>query len=137
MKRAMFILPLAAALVLLLAGVAFAQFETATVLGTVQDPSGAVVPQSKITLENTKTGISVTAVTDAVGNYEFLNVRSGSYRIKAEAAGFKTALAQEFTVAVNARQRVDLRLEVGDTTQTIEVTGAAAVLETDSSDRAS
>ena len=135
MKRAMFILPLAAALVLLLAGVAFAQFETATVLGTVQDPSGAVVPQSKITLENTKTGISVTAVTDAVGNYEFLNVRSGSYRIKAEAAGFKTALAQEFTVAVNARQRVDLRLEVGDTTQTIEVTGAAAVLETDSSDR--
>jgi len=135
MKRAMFLLPLAAALVLLLAGVAFAQFETATVLGTVQDPSGAVVPQSKITLENTKTGISATTVTDAVGNYEFLNVRSGSYRIKAEAAGFKTALAQEFTVAVNARQRVDLRLEVGDTTQTIEVTGAAAVLETDSSDR--
>ena len=135
MKRAMFTLPLVAALVLLLAGAAFAQFETATVLGTVQDPSGAVVPQSKITLENTKTGISVTAVTDSVGNYEFLNVRVGSYRIRAEAAGFKTALAQEFTVAVGARQRVDLRLEVGDTTQTIEVTGAAAVLETDSSDR--
>jgi hypothetical protein len=135
MKTARFTLSLAAALVLLLAGAGFAQFETATVLGTVQDPSGAVVPQSKITLENTKTGISVATVTDSVGNYEFLNVRVGSYRIKAEAAGFKTALAQEFTVAVNARQRVDLRLEVGDTTQTIEVTGAAAVLETDSSDR--
>jgi hypothetical protein len=114
---------------------ALAQFETAAVLGTVRDPSGAVVPGSKVTLENTQTGIVNTTQTDGAGNYEFLNVRVGTYRVKAEAMGFKVAVAAEFAVAVNARQRVDLRLEVGDTTQTVEVSDAASVLESDTSDR--
>ncbi|MBI4874187.1 MAG: TonB-dependent receptor [Acidobacteria bacterium] len=113
----------------------FGQFDAAAVLGTVRDPSGAVVPNSKVTLENTKTGILETKQTDSAGNFEFLTVRIGSYRAKAEAAGFKTAVAGEFTVVVGARQRVDLRLEVGETSQTIEIRDAAAALETDSSDR--
>jgi len=112
-----------------------AQFETATVLGTVKDASGAIVRASKVTLENVKTGISATTQTDESGNYIFLNVRIGAHRVKAEAAGFKTAVAEEFTVTVNARQRVDLTLTVGDITQTVEVREAAAALETDSSDR--
>ncbi|MEK7753205.1 MAG: TonB-dependent receptor, partial [Acidobacteriota bacterium] len=114
---------------------AFGQFDTAAVLGTVRDPSGAVIPNSKVTLENTRTGITETKQTDAAGNFEFLTVRIGSYRVKAEAAGFKTAVAAEFTVTVGARQRVDLKLEVGDTTQAVEIRDAAAALETESSDR--
>jgi hypothetical protein len=114
---------------------AFAQFDTGAVLGSVFDSSGAVVTGAKVTLENTRTGVLASTVTNAAGNYEFFNVRLGSYRVKAESAGFKVAVAEEFTVAVGARQRVDLTLQVGEASQTVEITGAAAALETDSSDR--
>jgi hypothetical protein len=57
---------------------AFAQFETASVLGTVRDPSGAVVAGAAVTLTNRDTGISVNATTDANGNYEFFTVRVGT-----------------------------------------------------------
>ena len=118
-----------------LAGVAFAQFETATVLGTIKDPAGAVVPGATVTLENTRTAVALATKTNEEGNYTFVNVRIGDYRVKAEAPGFKAALAETFTVTVSARQRVDLMLALGDASQTIEVQGAASALETDSSDR--
>ncbi len=125
----------AAAVLLVLTTAGLAQFETASVLGTIRDASGALVRASKVTLENVDTGISAATQTDDAGNYIFLNVRIGTYRVKAESPGFKTAIAEDFTVTVNARQRVDLTLAVGETTQTIEVRSAAAALETDSSDR--
>ncbi|MDW8131698.1 MAG: carboxypeptidase regulatory-like domain-containing protein, partial [Bryobacterales bacterium] len=111
------------------------QFETATVLGTIRDPSGAVVAAAKVTLENLETGISATTQTDEMGNYHFFNVRVGTYRVRAEAPGFKQAVADAFTVTVAARQRVDLKLEVGTATESITVTGAALALETETSSR--
>ena len=99
------------------------QYETAAVLGTVTDPAGLPVSVGKIRLENTLTGVSVSGVTNSSGNYQFLNVRAGTYRVSAEAAGFKQAIAETFTVAVNSRQRVDLRLEVGDVKQTVHGQG--------------
>jgi hypothetical protein len=111
------------------------QFETASVLGTIRDPTGAVIRGGNVTLSNTKTGISVSTQTDGAGNYIFLNVRIGSYRVKAESPGFKTSVAEDFTVTVSARQRVDLTLAVGDASQSVEIRDAAAALETDSSDR--
>jgi len=125
----------AAVVVAVLTSAALAQFETASVLGTIKDPTGAVIRGSRVTLENVKTGISATTQTDDAGNYIFVNVRIGTYRVKAESAGFKTAVAEDFTVTVNARQRVDLTLAVGETTQSVEVRDAAAALETDSSER--
>ncbi|MEO7650700.1 MAG: TonB-dependent receptor, partial [Bryobacteraceae bacterium] len=119
----------------LLSFVVFAQFEAASVLGTVTDGSNAVIRGSKVTLENINTGITNTTLTDDAGNYTFLNVRIGNYRVRAEAPGFKASVANEFNVAVNAKQRVDLALAVGETTQSIEIKAAAAALETDSSDR--
>src|SRR5262245_55957217 len=98
----------------LLSVMAQAQYETATVLGTITDPTGLGVTGGKVRLENIQTGISVSGTSDASGDYEFLNVRAGTYKVSAEAAGFKLAIAETFTVAVNSRQRVDLRLEVGD-----------------------
>ncbi len=112
-----------------------AQFDSATVLGTIHDSSGAVLNQAKVTLSNEKTGIVVTGQTDSAGNYQFLNVPIGTYSVKAENAGFKASVAESFTVTVGARQRVDLALQVGAVSESVMVNDAAAVLETDSSDR--
>ncbi len=119
----------------LLAGACFAQFDTATVLGTVKDSSGAVIAGGQVSLQNVKTGVINTAKTNDAGNFDFVNVQIGSYRVKAEAKGFQSALTDEFTVAVSARQRVDVTLAVGEMTQTVSVGAAAALLETESSDR--
>jgi hypothetical protein len=62
---------------LLLPAIAHAQFDAATVLGTVRDSSGAVVPGATVTLTNASTGITATALSDEHGNYQFLNVRIG------------------------------------------------------------
>src|SRR5919112_6878615 len=120
---------------LLLPAAAYAQFDAATVLGTVRDSSGAIVPGATVTLANTATGITATAVSDEHGDYQFLNVRIGTYNVKAELQGFSVASVQDVTVTVNARQRIDLVLKVGDMGETVTVTGAAKLLETDSSDR--
>ena len=113
-----------------------AQFERAAVLGTVRDASNAVIPGASVTLTNIQTGIVREAMTDTVGNYQFLNVQIGQYQVEAEQIGFKKAVSDVFTVVVGARQRADLMLEVGEATETVEVTGAAPIIETDSSDRA-
>ncbi|MEZ5392122.1 MAG: TonB-dependent receptor [Bryobacterales bacterium] len=112
------------------------QFENAAVLGTIHDATDAVIPGASVTLTNVNTGIERAASTDASGNYQFLNVAIGEYQISASQDGFKTAVSETFSVAVGARQRADLSLEVGSTSETVEVTGAAPLIETDSSDRA-
>src|SRR5690349_7667121 len=71
---------------------ALAQFDAATVLGTVRDASGAVVHGAKVTLTNAGTGISVVKTANEDGNYEFPAVRPGSYVVTAEKAGFSLAL---------------------------------------------
>ena len=78
----------------LLPATVFAQFDTATVLGTVRDSSGAVVPGATVTLKNVATGIVATAVSDENGNYQFLNVRIGTYNARAELQGFAAAEAE-------------------------------------------
>ena len=80
---------------LLLPGVAAAQFDTATVLGVVVDETGARVPGATITLKNTDNGIEATTVSDTEGNYQFLNVRVGTYSVRAELQGFSTARGRE------------------------------------------
>ena len=112
----------------------FAQFDTAEVLGTVRDQSGAFVPRAAVTLLNMDTGILARTTGDENGNYTFSNVTIGRYKVTAEAKGFSTAVASDITVNVGARQRVDFALQVGEVSQTVEVSGAAAALETDSSE---
>ena len=120
-------------LALLVCPYAFAQSD-ATVLGTVKDASSSLVDNSKVTLSNLANGTQQTTVTSG-GEFQFLNVRAGEYSLRAEAPGFKAATAERFTVTVNAHQRVDLTLEVGQTSENVVVNGAAALLETDSSER--
>ncbi len=111
----------------------FAQFDTAEVLGSVHDPTGGV-PKAALTLLNVDTGIAAKATADDSGNYTFSNVAIGKYKVTAEANGFATAVASDVTVNVGARQRVDFSLKVGAVSETVEVTGAATALETDSSE---
>jgi Carboxypeptidase regulatory-like domain/TonB-dependent Receptor Plug Domain/TonB dependent receptor len=120
---------------LCLASAAFAQFDTATVLGTVRDANGAVMAGATVTLKNNDTGIAVTAATDDEGNFQFPNVRIGNYRISAEKQGFSTAVAERVVVTVNARQRVDLTMQPGAVTESVVITDAAQLLETESSGR--
>ena len=128
---------LVAALVLSFAAAspAYAQFETATVVGTVRDSSGAVVPDAKVTLTNTQTGVSAERQSDANGNFEFFTVRIGSYVITSEKSGFSIALVENVQVTVGARQRVDLTMAVGQVTERVEVSARAVLLQTDSSER--
>jgi len=131
MRRAL----LALAVLLTLASPAAAQFETATVVGTVKDSTGAVVPEAKVTLTNTQTGVTAERMSDANGSYEFFNVRIGAYVITAEKAGFSIALVDNVQVTVGARQRIDLSMAVGQLSERVEVSARAVLLQTDSSDR--
>ena len=112
----------------------YAQFETASVLGYVRDSSGAAVPNSKVQLINTATGVAITANTDGQGQYQFSDVHIGQYKISATAAGFSATVTEPFSVAVNARQRVDVALKPGSVADTVTVTGVAAQLESETSD---
>jgi len=126
---------LVAALLLWPSAKCFGQFETSAVLGTVLDAHNAVVTRARVLLENQDTGISQSTLTDERGDYQFLEVRVGRYKVVVEASGFKRCETQEFRVDVGARQRVDVKLEVGEVTQTIEVNDYGSVVQPESSDR--
>jgi hypothetical protein len=114
---------------------ASAQFDTATVVGTIRDNSGAVVAGATVTLTNVDTGVSQTRTTDDAGGYEFATVRVGNYLLTAEKEGFSVAVADNLQVTIGARQRVDLNLQVGQLSERVEVTAAVTHLETDTSQR--
>lgn len=88
-----------------------AQFETATVLGTVRDANGAVISGANVTLKNVATDIAQSGTTDANGDFQFINVKIGNYQVAVEAAGFSRTIADNVNVTVNARQRVDVTLQ--------------------------
>ena len=117
-----------------LAGLLYAQFENAEVLGTVRDQSGGAVPKATVTLTNQDTAIKVQTSTDENGNFDFFNVKVGRYSLAVEHAGFSKATTTDVTVNVGARQRVDFAMQVGAVTESVEVTSVAAALETDSSE---
>ncbi len=114
---------------------AAAQFETATVVGTVRDSSGAVVADARVSLTNLDTGVAQERTSDAAGNVEFFNVRIGRYVVTADKTGFSIAVVDNLQVTVGARQRVDIVMAVGQLTEKVEVVASSVQLQTDSSDR--
>ncbi len=114
---------------------ALAQFDSAEVLGTVRDHTAAAVARATVTLTNQGTGLTVKSEPGDDGSFTFTNVKIGTYQLTAEAPGFSRAVAKDISVSVNARQRVDLSLQVGAVTESVEVADAASLLQTDSSDR--
>jgi hypothetical protein len=112
-------------LFLLFASFAFAQGTEATVSGTVTDPSGAHVVGANMTATNVATGVTLTATTNEAGIYVFPALPPGQYRVTAEHAGFRKATITDVELAVGSHITVNLGLELGQTTETVEVTATA------------
>ena len=129
-------LAIAFAVLCLAAPHAYAQFETAALVGTVTDSSGALVADATITVTSIETGVSQTRRTDQYGSFELVTLRIGTYVVMAEKPGFAVALVDNLRLTVGARQRIELTMRVGQVTERIEVTAAPSLLETDTSDRA-
>ncbi len=117
-------------LVLFAAQGLYAQVDTGTVLGTVKDQSGAVIPGAKVTLTNEGTGFTISKVTEADGTYVFTPVKIGTYTVEAEFQGFQKTTNKGITVNVQQQVVVDFSLQPGALTQTVEVTGAVPLLQT-------
>ncbi len=118
---------------LLLSGQLLRAEVTAGVLGTVVDPSGAAVPNATVVLKNPDTGLERRAKTNGSGDYEFLAVPVGEkYSVQAEAKGFEKSVQNGIKLVVNQKYRADFKLVVGAVTETVEVTGATAQVDTSS-----
>lgn len=114
-----------------------AQAVNATILGTVTDSSGAVVPNANVTVTETQTNIARTAETNASGNYTFADVTPGVYSVSVEVAGFKKEVRENINVVVNTSARVDVQLQPGNLSESIVVTAEPPQLQTDRADTGS
>ena len=109
-----------------------AQVNTVDVVGRVTDVSGAVLPEAKVTLMNTATGVSRTAQTGKTGDYSFSLLQVGTYDVMIEAKGFGRFETRDLNLSAGDRVRVDAKLEIGMASENISVSAEAA-LQTDSS----
>jgi len=113
-----------------------AQFENGSIVGTVRDSSGAVLPDATVTVTNIATGIVSTRSSTATGEYEVPALRVGQYNVRVTKPGFASASATDIGVSISSRQRVDLTLAVGEATTTVDVvSGVSLAVETDTSQR--
>ena len=120
-------------LLILAAPLALAQQTTATLLGTVSDSSGAVVPGATIRVTNLANQVSRETKSDDSGAYSMPFLPSGEYSVSATADGFKVQKVDRVILGVQQTGRVDLKLELGEVTQTIDVEGGGLLLQTETS----
>lgn len=109
-----------------------AQYTSQQIGGFVRDPTGAIVPNAKVTVVNTGTGQARTSPVNESGYYVVPNISIGSYDVSAEAEGFKRYTRQNVMVTVGAKLDVDIQLEVGAVADSITVTADAAQVEASS-----
>jgi hypothetical protein len=123
------------ALLLGITALALAQNPSATVVGRVTDPTGAVVPGVTVKITNLDTNITQQASSNEVGDFTVPYLNPGRYSLEAATAGFKSFRQAEFSLAVEQTLRIDIPLTVGAATEAIEVKDSPAVLNTESSAR--
>ena len=111
-------------------GQAAAQQATAQLTGTVKDPTAAVVAGAKVTLKNSDTNIARTVNTNKEGDYLFTLVPIGTYELTVEQQGFSKAVQRGITLDVNQNAHLDITLQIGTTTQTVEVSSAVSQVDT-------
>jgi carboxypeptidase family protein/TonB-dependent receptor-like protein len=126
---------LVCAVALLLAGQPLlrAQVTTGRIAGVVTDPSGSALPDVSVTVTQVDTATSTTVTTDATGNYLATNLKIGTYTVSFQKQGFQRSVESNVDVGIGQVVRVDVGLKVGVVTQTVEVTGAAPLLQTETS----
>lgn len=106
---------------------------TGTILGTVTDTSGAVVPGASVEVTNVATNATNRVTTTATGDYTLANLVPGTYKVSAQMNGFSTVVTHDIVLAVAQNARIDLRLKPGAANETVEVSATAVALDTDSS----
>ena len=117
-----------------LSSAAFAQSDRGNITGTVSDPAGAVVANAPIEARNVNTGAVYQAATTDTGNYTLAPLPAGAYELTVTAAGFRKYTRQGLTVENAQTARINVALQVGDTTESVTITEAAALLKTDTGD---
>ncbi|HWQ55465.1 MAG TPA: TonB-dependent receptor [Bryobacteraceae bacterium] len=115
---------------LCLCGYAAAQQPAANILGTVTDSTDAVVPQAAVSATNLQTGLVRRTITDGSGHYVILNLPIGAYKVEVEHPGFRRAALENVTLEVDQRARIDVQLQVGEVTGTVDVLAEAPLLQT-------
>ena len=120
---------LCSALVLLAAGLLAAQTSEGRILGTVYDSTGAVIVGAKVTVTNTATGVSRQLTTTSAGEYVASNLEPGAYTVSATAAGFKKTISTPFTLEVSRDLRMDLKLQPGAISETMEVNAEGSLAD--------
>ncbi len=123
---------LAICFALALASISIGQTTTGAITGSVTDPSGAVIPNVKITATNTATNINNTTQSNEAGVFNFPFLPIGDYTVTAEAQGFKRVVLGPFPLEVNQIARVDPKMEVGVVTESVEVRDFTPALQTES-----
>ncbi len=108
-----------------------AQTDRATIGGTVTDPSGAVVPGVEVTAIDVETGIQSQTVSNDVGNYLLVNLPIGRYTLRFSLPGFKAYERTDYSVTTGQRARLDVKLEVGQVTETVRVAANASLVNAD------
>src|SRR5580658_2754463 len=125
-RAALFLLAAA----VLIPAVSSAQDANGRVFGTVYDPQGAVIAAAQVTVTNTATQVVRTAVTDSQGYFQVLALPIGNYKVKAEHTGFRTVISAEQKLLINQALRIDIKMEVGAASETVDVGAEAAPVET-------
>ena len=113
-----------------------AQAVYGSIVGVVTDPTGAAVAPAKVLVRDTDRDVTFTAVTNQDGNYSFPHLIAGRYQVTVEAPGFKSFIQDNVGVSVDTAVRLDIKLQVGQLEQKVEVSAEAALLKTERSDTA-
>jgi len=107
-----------------------AQEASGRVIGVVTDPSGSVIPRAKVTVTNVDTNVSNETTAEPDGGYQILLLPVGSYRVSAEAPGFRKTLTSAQKLEINQSVKIDVKLEVGTTSETVQVEANGSGVET-------
>jgi Carboxypeptidase regulatory-like domain len=133
MRKAMAVICLA--LLALLGPKAFGQAVYGNIVGTVVDPSGAAVPNAKVFITDTQRSVNFNTTSNNDGNFTQRFLIAGTYQVRVEAVGFKSAV-QVISVSVDQEARIDVKLQVGEVSQVVEISAEAPLLKTERSDLA-
>jgi hypothetical protein len=121
-------------LAFVLAAISWAQIGGGSLIGNVTDPAGSAVAGARITATNVDTGVNRDTVTNESGYFEFPLLPAGRYQLGAELAGFRRATTTIFPINTGTRPRVDMKLEIGQVTETVEVVETAPILNATTTD---
>ncbi len=123
---------LALGVLLCSADAARGQDVTATITGTVSDPSGAPIVGATVTAHDTERGTLWTSLSNESGLYNLIRIPVGTYDLKVEQKGFQTAVVAPFTLVLNQTAKIDIQMKMGQVSETVNVTDAAPLLQTES-----